>query len=373
MKLIITGFSNSGKTTVFNSLTGLALETTTYPTSISAEVEPQPGIVKIPDARIEKLSSIYEPKKTTYAIVEYIDYLGITSAAAGGDVSQNSKVFNLVKDADAVVHVVRAFEDEAIIHPLGDVDPVRDVTSFETELIIGDLELVEKRLEKIADQEKRGKKQDESDRKLLMKCKDALEEEKSLRNIDFNDDERRLMLPYQFLSTMPEIIVLNIEEGDLDSDKVKKYQEEIQAYFRETGQSAVPPVIQLCGKIEMEIAQLPADEAKEFLEDLGIDEPAMHKLCRISYDSLGLISFFTVGSDEVRAWTIRKGTHARQAAGKIHSDIERGFIRAETVGYEDFISSGESMTAVKEKGLAKLEGKTYKVKDGDIINFKFNV
>ncbi len=373
MKLIITGFSNSGKTTVFNSLTGLALETTTYPTSISAEVEPHPGIVKIPDARIENLSSIYEPKKTTYAIVEYIDYLGITSAAAGGDVSQNSKVFNLVKDADAIVHVVRAFEDESIIHPLGDLNPVRDVTSFEAELILGDLELVEKRLAKIADQEKRGKKQDESDKKLLMKCRDALEEEKSLRNIEFDDEEKRLMLPYQFLSTIPEIIVLNIEESDLNSDKVKNYQEKIKAYFRETAQDIVPPVIALCGKIEMEIAQLPADEAREFLEDLGIDEPAMNKLCHVSYDSLGLISFFTVGDDEVRAWTIRKGIHAQHAAGKIHSDIERGFIRAETVGYDDFISSGESMSVVKEKGLARLEGKTYEVKDGDIINFKFNV
>jgi GTP-binding protein YchF len=373
MKLIITGFSNSGKTTVFNSLTGQDLETTTYPTSISAEFEPHPGIVKIPDARIVKLSEIYGPKKTTYATVEYIDYLGITSAAAGGDVSQNVKVFNLIKDTDAVVHAVRAFENESIIHPLGSVNPVRDVTSFEAELILGDLDFVEKRLEKIEQQEKRGKKQEEADKKLLLKCKSALEEEKSLRNIEFTDEERRLMLPYQFLSTMPEIIVLNIDESDLNSAKVKKYQDEIEAYFRETGQGIIPPVIILCGKIEMEIAQLPSDEAEVFLEDLGIDEPAMHRLCQISYKALGLISFFTVGDDEVRAWTIKKGTIAHNAAGKIHSDIERGFIRAETVGYEDFISSGESMQAVKEKGLARLEGKAYLVKDGDIINFKFNV
>jgi ribosome-binding ATPase YchF (GTP1/OBG family) len=176
VKLIITGFSNAGKTTVFNALTGLELETTTYPTSISAEVDPHPGIVKIPDARIDKLSSIYEPKKTTYATVEYIDYLGITSAAAGGDVSQNTKVFTLIKDADAVVHVVRAFADDSVMHPLGSVNPVRDVMSFESELIFGDLELVEKRLEKIEDQEKRGKKQDEADKKLLLKCKGVLEE-----------------------------------------------------------------------------------------------------------------------------------------------------------------------------------------------------
>jgi GTP-binding protein YchF len=373
MKLIITGFSNSGKTTVFNALTGLELETTVYPTSISADVEPHPGIVRIPDARIDRLSDVYDPKKTTYATVEYIDFLGITSAAAEGDVSQNTKVFNLIKDADAVVHVVRAFEDESIMHPLSTVNPVRDVTSFEAELILGDLEFVENRLDKIAAQEKKGKKQDEADKKLLLKCKDGLEEETSLRDIEFSDEERRLMLPYQFLTTMPEIIVLNIDENDINSDGIKKYHDEIEDFFKKTGRGAVPPVVTLCGKIEMEIAQLPSDEAKAFLDDLGIDEPAMNKLCHVSYDALGLLSFFTVGDDEVRAWTIKRGAAAQQAAGKIHSDIERGFIRAETVSYDDFISSGESMTAVKEKGLARLEGKTYEVKDGDIINFKFNV
>lgn len=373
MKLIITGFSNAGKTTVFNALTGLALETPTYPTSISADVAPHPGIVKIPDARIDKLSSIYKPKKTIYASVEYIDFLGITSAAAGGDVSQNTKVFTVIKDADAVVHVVRAFADEAIMHPLGSVDPVRDVASFENELILGDLELIEKRLEKIVEQEKRGKKQDEGDKQLLLKCRGALEEEKSLREIEFTDEERMLMLPYQFLTTMPEIIVINIDEGDLQSERIRTYQKEIESYFQGKGGDSVPPVLALCGKIEMEIAQLPEDEAKEFLDDLGIQESAMHRLCRVSYEALGLISFLTVGKDEVRAWTIKKGTMAQQAGGKIHSDIERGFIRAETVRYDDFVASGENMTAVREKGLARLEGKTYEVRDGDIINFKFSV
>ncbi len=373
MKLIITGFSNSGKTTVFNALTGQNLEITSYATAIAAAVDPHPGVVKIPDTRIDKLSSVYGPKKTTYATVEYVDFPGITTASAGGDISQNAKVFNLIKDSDAVVHVVRAFDDDSIMHPLGSVNPVRDVTSFESELILGDLEFVEKRIKSIEQQEKRGKKQDEADKKLLTKCISALEEEKSLRNIEFSDEEKRLMLPYQFISTIPEIIVLNIDEGDLNSDKIKQYQDEIETYFKETGQETMPPVVILCGKIEMEIAQLPEDEAEAFLADLGINEPAMNKLCRVSYGALGLISFFTVGEDEVRAWTIRAATHAQQAAGKIHSDIERGFIRAETVAYNDFISSGDSMTAVKEKGLARLEGKTYEVKDGDIINFKFNV
>jgi len=369
LKLIVTGFSNSGKTTVFNALTGQELETTAYATSISTDIEPHQGIVKIPDSRVDNLTEIYKPKKTTNATVEYIDYLGITS----GDVTQNAKIFNLIKDSDAIVHVVRSFEDESIVHPKNSVNPLRDVSSFEDELILGDLEFVEKRLEKIGEQEKKGKKQEVVDKDLLLKCKEALESETSLRDIEFNDDEKRQMLPYQFLSTMPEIIVLNIDEGDINSDTVQTLQKEIEAYFKGKGLGAVPPVLSLCGKIEMEIAQLPSEEAEAFLEDLGIEEPAMHKLCRVSYDALGLISFLTVGSDEVRAWTIRKGLAAHQAAGKIHSDIERGFIRAETVSYDDFIASDGEMVKVKEKGLARLEGKTYEIKDGDIINFKFNV
>lgn len=369
MKLVITGFSNSGKTTVFNALTGQALETTAYATSIAADVEPHHGIVKVPDARIDKLVAIYEPRKTTYATVEYLDYLGITS----GDTSQNVKVFNLIKNADAIVHVVRAFEDASVIHPMKSVDPLRDVSSFEAELILGDLEFVEKRLQKIEEQSKRGKKPEISDKDLFLKCKTALEDEISLRDVEFNDDEKRQMLPYQFLTAMQEIIVLNINESDINSDKAKELQQKVETFFKEKGKGIVPQILTLCGKIEMEIAQLPPDEAKEFLDELGIEEPAMKKLCHVSYDALGLISFLTSGTDEVRAWTIRKGLSAQQAAGKIHSDIERGFIRAETVSYEDFIASGGDMVKAKEKGLFRQEGKTYEVKDGDIINFKFNV
>ena len=370
MKLTITGFSNSGKTTVFNALTGLNLPATTYPTLISAEVDPHVGVVKIPDHRINKLSSVYKPKKTTYAAVEYIDYLGI---ASGGDAAQNSKVFNLIKDADAIVHIVRAFEDDAVVHPLGKIDALRDVKAFETEIIFGDLEFVEKRLERMEEASKKGKKQDEAGKRLLLKCKKALEDEISLRDIEFNEEEKKIMLPYQFLSVMPEIIVLNIDEKDLNSEKVKNLQQEIETYFKKKGQSAVPPVLALCGKIEMEIAQLSQDEAKAFLDDIGIAEPAMNRLCRVSYETLGLISFFTVGEDEVKAWTIKNGANAHKAAGKIHSDIEKGFIRAEVIGFDDFGLSDESMVKGKEKGLVRLEGKTYLVKDGDIINFKFNV
>jgi hypothetical protein len=373
VKLAITGFSNSGKTTVFNALTGLNLETTTYPTLISPEVEPHTGVVKIPDKRLDKLSSVYKDKKTIYATVEYSDYLGITSVSSGGDASQNSRVFDLIKDAYAIVHIVRAFEDDSIIHPMGNIDPVRDVKSFETELILGDLEFVEKRLEKIELASKKGKGKDEAGKQLLHKCKKALEDELSLRNISFSEEEKRIMSSYQFLSRTPEIIVLNIGEKDINSDRIKKFQGEIEDYFKGKNQNITPPVITLCGKIEMEIAQLPQEDAKAFLDDLGIEEPAMHRLCRISYDALGLVSFFTVGKNEVKAWTIKNGTEALKAAGKVHSDMERGFIRAEVISFSDFVSSEKDMVKAREKGLLRLEGKTYIVKDGDIINFKFNV
>ncbi len=375
MKLAITGFSNSGKTTVFNSLTTQNLDTTTYPTLISSGAEPHIGIVKVPDKRVDKLSSIYKPKKTTHATVEYLDYAGISSNTAGGvgTAAQNTSVFNLIKDSDAIVHVVRAFKDESVLHPLGSIDPLRDIKSFETELVFGDLEFTEKRLERMELASKKGLKHDDSSRPVLLKCRGALEHETSLRNVRFTDEEKKIMSSFQLMSTIPEIIVLNIEEKDINTDGVSKIQAEIEDFFRAKGQDSPPPVIQLCGKIEMEIAQLPDDEAMAFLDDLGIDTPAMHRLCEVSYDSLGLLSFFTVGKDEVRAWTINKGTEAQKAAGKVHSDIERGFIRAELVSYDDYIASEESMVTAREKRLVRLEGKTYIVKDGDIINFKFNV
>ncbi|MBI4684280.1 MAG: redox-regulated ATPase YchF [Nitrospirae bacterium] len=361
MKIAIIGLSNSGKTTIFNALTGLNIETTIYPT---VTADPHLGVVKVPDSRIEKLSEIYKPKKTTHATVEYIDYIGLTK----GDTEQNRKVFDLIKDADALVHVVRGFEDESIIHPIGNVNPSRDAETVEMEMIFGDLELVEKRLEKMEQGMKRGKKPDESEKRLLAKCKEALEKEMSLRDIDFSEEEQKTMKHLQFMSIKPMVVVVNIAEKDLNPEKIKETTSEIQAFFK--GRQV--NVLSLCGKIEMEIAQLSPEEAKAFLEDLRITEPALNKLIHVSYELLGLISFLTVGEDEVRAWTIQKGTDAQRAAGKIHSDIERGFIRAEVVSFDDFTAHG-NMAGVREKGLLRLEGKTYAVKDGDIINFRFNV
>ncbi len=362
MKIAITGLANSGKTTIFNALTGLNLETTAYPT---VTAEPHHGVVKVPDSRIDRLSEIYKPKKTTYATVEYVDYIGLTK----GDVEQNRKVFDLVKDADALVHVVRGFRDEAVPHPMGTVDPLRDAQTTEMEMIFGDLELVVKRLERMEQGQKRGKKPDESEHRLLLKCRELLESEKPLRDADFSGDDRRAMRHLQFMSIKPEVVVLNVAEQDVNSETTKKTVSDLQAFFK--GRQVT--VLGMCGKIEMEIAQLSPEDAKAFLDDLGIQEPALNKLIRISYDLLGLISFLTYGEDEVRAWTIEKGMNAQQAAGRIHSDIERGFIRAEIVSYDDFIASGGSIHAARDKGHFKLEGKTYAVKDGDMINFRFNV
>ncbi|MEW6108303.1 MAG: redox-regulated ATPase YchF [Nitrospirota bacterium] len=361
MKIAITGLANSGRTTIFNALTGLNLETTIYPTITS---EPHFGVVRVPDTRVDKLAEIFKPKKTTHATVEYLDYIGLTK----GDAEQNRKVFDLVKDADAVVLVVRAFENDSIVHPLGDVDPLRDAGTVELEMIFGDLELTEKRLERIELGLKRGKKPDETEKKLLIRCKEVLEKETPLRDVEFSEEEHKAMRHLQFMSIKPIVAVINVQEQDINSDRIKGITSELEKLFKGRQVS----ILSLCGKIEMEIAQLPPEEAKVFLDDLGIEEPALYKLIRVSYGLLGLISFLTVGEDEVRAWTIKRGMNAQKAAGKIHSDIERGFIRAEVVSYNDFIVDG-SMAAAREKGLLRLEGKNYEVRDGDIINFRFNV
>ncbi|MEI6208914.1 MAG: redox-regulated ATPase YchF [Desulfuromonadales bacterium] len=361
MKTAIIGLANSGKTTVFNALTGLNLEVTSYPT-ISSETFV--GVVKVPDARIIRLTEIYKPKKSTQATVEYIDYIGLTK----GDMDQNRKVFDLIKDADALVHVVRGFEDETVSHPMGSVNPRRDAETIELEMIFGDLELVEKRLDRMDEGAKRGKKPDEIEHKLLQKCKNTLENETALRDVDFTDEEQKAMRSLQFMSIKPQLVVINVSDEEINSEKTIAAVDKINEYFS----GRLVKVISLSGKIEMEITRLSTEEAKAFLEDLGIEEPALNRLIHLSYDLLGLISFLTSGEDEVRAWTIKRGTDAQHAAGKIHSDIERGFIRAETVAYNDFITHG-SMVAAKEKGLVRLEGKTYEVKDGDIINFRFNV
>jgi GTP-binding protein YchF len=366
MKIGIAGYTNTGKTTIFNALTKGDIETTPY---TSATAEPNIGMVKVPDERIDALAEIYKPKKVIYADIQYIDIVGIAVGSARDE--KTVKILGQIKDADALIQVVRGFKDDNVPHAADKIDPLSDAMNFELELILRDLELVENRLERIdtslrktADKKPLLKEQD-----ILARCKESLEDEKPLRQLEFTDDDEKILNTYQFLSKCPEIVVLNVADDELDSDETKKAMDALTGYY--AGKNTL--VACISAKIEEEIAKLSVEEAAEFLDDLGIKEPALNKLVHLSYDLLGLMPFFTVGEDEVRAWTIRKGTSALKAAGKIHSDIERGFIRAETISYDDFVASENSMVKAKEKGLVRLEGKTYIMKDGDIVNFRFNV
>lgn len=365
MKLGIIGLPNSGKTTVFNALTGQQAETTAYPNPVADE--PRVGTIKVPDGRIDSLSAVFKPRKTVYADVTCLDITGFSRGISGS--RQKGILFNHVWETDAIIHVVRAFEDESVSHPDESVDPARDAATLELELVFHDLELVETRLERIATSIKKGIGRElEAEKAMLEKCRPLLEEEKPLRNIELAGEERAAIGSLQFASLKPELVVLNVGEEDVASQKTSSQVEALRRYY--AGKDAL--VFSLSGEIEMEISQLAPEEAGAFLEDLGIEEPAMNLVIREAYELLGLISFFTVGEDEVRAWTIRKDTPAVRAAGKIHSDIERGFIKAEVISYDAFMRAG-TMAKAKEQALLRLEGKDYVVQDGDIINFRFNV
>jgi len=301
--------------------------------------------------------------------VDYVDFIGLIK----GDAAQNRRVFEFFKDADALVHVVRAFPDEGVLHPLETVDPLRDFNAVEEELILADLELVEKRLERMEEGRKKGKPPDEGERRILQRCQEVLESEQPLRHTVFTPEEQKATAHLQFVSAKPLLPVVNVAEEDLAGPRREAWETALAARLARYPEHNRPTPLFCSAKIEMEIAQLPPEEAVVFLADLGIAESARVALIRASYALLGLISFLTAGEDEVRAWTIPRGLTAQKAAGKIHSDIERGFIRAETVSYDDFMKAGGDMNKVKSAGAARLEGKTYEVRDGDIINFKFNV
>lgn len=365
MKLGIIGLPNAGKTTIFNALTGQDIETAAWPGTIGEEAHV--GMISVPDERIDRLSAIFNPKKTVYADVMCSD---ITGFAKGVSTSkQRAQVINQAWEADLLLHVVRTFEDPGIVHPDGGIDPARDAAALELELVFHDLELAETRLERIALAARKGiGKELEGEQAVLQKCRAHLEEEQPLRTLDLSDEEKGHIGSLMLLSAKPELVVLNVAEEEIGSPATVAAVQSLESFYQ--GKGAL--VFALCGRIEAELSQLPPDEAALFLADLGIERPALDVVIRSAYELLGLISFFTVGEDEVRAWTIRADTTALKAASKIHSDIERGFIKAETVGYEDFIGSG-SLAAAKEKALLRLEGKEYVVRDGDIINFRFNV
>ena len=360
LKACIAGFEKTGKTILFNAITGLDI-----PISYGQTPEHiiHEGIAIVEDPRITTLSNIFKPRKTTYATIQYIDLPGLSKK----DQQRNQKIFEHIKDGEVIIHVIRAFNDSATEHHSQFIDIARDIKSFENELILFDYILVDKRIERININLKRGLKEKEGELKLFQKIKEYLEKEMPLRELSFTEEELKLLLPYKFLSTKPIIHVVNHGEH-LDQTLTN----EIISLKKMYEDSANTSLISLCATLEKEISELPKEDRKIFLEELGIEEPASNLLVRASYKILGFISFFTVGEDEVRAWTIKKGMTAKEAGGKIHTDIEKGFIRAEVISYKDFINTG-SIKEAKERGLFRLEGKNYIVEDGDIMNFRFNV
>ncbi len=348
----------TGKSTLFQILTGVE------PAAHAAPGEAQLGMTRVPDPRLGKLSSMYSPKKTTPATIEYLDL-------AGMEKGQAAKVLPLdqLRNADALAHVVRVFEDEQLPHSEGSIDPARDVASMETEFILADQIVAEKRREKLALQvQKTNSPEEKKELALFERVVETLEAETPLRNVEFSESEHHTLRGYTFLSLKPLLIAVNAGEDDagkLDGGAAAFGLEEVAG-------NPSTEVVALSARIEAEIAELDADDAAGFRAELGIREPALDRLIRASYHLLGRISFFTVGEDECRAWTIRRGTVARKAAGAIHSDIERGFIRAELIAYDDLVEAG-SFNAGKEKGTLRLEGKDYVMADGDVVNFRFNV
>ncbi|HMQ30212.1 MAG TPA: redox-regulated ATPase YchF [Chloroflexaceae bacterium] len=360
MKIAIIGLANSGKTTVFNALTRGTAETAAYS---SGQLEPNLATVRVPDPRIEALARLFKPKKSTYADVQYVDVAGISGGGRQGG-GLPPALLNYIGSADALLHVARAFEDPGVPHPDGSVDLARDIQAVDLELAFSDLAIIEKRLNRLnAEIPKMPAKDKElrvAERDLLARLQEALEAETPIRAVAMSDDEERMIRGYQFLTAKPMLLVPNIGEAQLGAPPSVAYPHP---------KSAVVP---LAGKIEAELAQLDDEDAQTFMDDLGISQPARDLVIQTSYDLLGLVSFLTAGPDEVRAWTIRRNTPAVEAAGTIHSDIQRGFIRAEIVAYDDLMRAGD-MAAAKKQGTVRMEGKTYVVQDGDVCHFLFNV
>ena len=348
MKIGLIGYPLSGKTTVFNALTGLHARTDSF---VASGKEANVGLIKVPDVRVDRLAAFHQPKKTTHAEISFVDLAGIAATAGGGF---DSGSLNLMRQVEAYTIVVRAFASEAVSHPLNRIDPADDIKKIEEEMTLADLIVVEKRLELIIKEGKKGS----TEYLLLERCREVLENGAPLREGDFGAEERKSLTGFTFLSLKPRLVLINTDEDNIAGDPALKEKS--------------PHVISFCASLEQQISELAPEERGEFLEALGIDQPARDKFVRAAYALMNLISFFTVGKDEVKAWTIERDTPAVRAAGKIHSDIERGFIRAEVVHYDDF-DAEPNMARLRELGKLRLEGKNYEVADGDIINFRFNV
>lgn len=365
MKLGIVGLPNVGKSTLFNSLTKAGAESANYP---FCTIDPNVGVVAVPDERLKLLGDLYHSKKVTPAVIEFVDIAGLVKGASKGEGLGNQFLSN-IREVDAIVHVVRCFEDSNVVHVDGSVNPPRDIETINLELIFSDLEILERRIAKVA----KGARMDKEQAKelaMLERVKERLEDGKLAIGFETEDeDEEEYFKNLNLLTAKPVIYAANVGEEDLANDGADNAGvQAVREYAKETGSE----VFAICAQIEEEISELDDEERQMFLDDLGLKESGLEKLIRASYHLLGLMSFLTSGEDETRAWTIKQGTKAPQAAGKIHTDFERGFIKAEVVNYKDLLENG-SLAAAREKGLVRMEGKEYVVQDGDVILFRFNV
>ncbi len=364
MKLGIVGLPNVGKSTLFNAITNAGAESANYP---FCTIEPNVGVVAVPDSRLDRLAEMYHPEKYTPAVVEFVDIAGLVKGASKGE-GLGNKFLSHIREVDAIVHVVRCFENTDIIHVDGSVDPIRDLDTINMELIYSDIEVLERGIAH-ARKMMKGDKSLEREALLLERVTEALNEGKTARSLEYTEEEAEIMLTVPLLTMKPVIYVANISEDEIGSDMSGNAgYVKLAARAAEEGAGILP----ICAQIEAEIAVLEPDEKAVFLEDLGLAESGLDRLIKASYSLLGLISFLTAGPQEVRAWTITRGTRAPQAAGKIHSDFERGFIRAEIIAFDKLMECG-SMTVAKEKGLVRSEGKDYVMQDGDVTLFRFNV